>query len=49
MLIFRGNERPKGVNKAGNLEPHMIGVDLDNILEKLVEERFIIHFPMFFQ
>ena len=36
LLISSGNEIPKGFNKAGNLEPYMIGVDLDKILDKLV-------------
>ena len=44
ILINHGNELPKGVNKDGNLEPHAIGFDMENILEKLVKESFIIHF-----
>ena len=49
LIICRGNDDPKGVNKTGYLETHMIGVDLENILEKLVEERLNIYFPMCFQ
>ena len=44
LIISGGDERPKGVNEAGNIEPHMIGFDLENILDKLVEQIFIIHF-----
>ena len=49
ILICRAYERPKGVNKEGNLDPHTMGVDRENILKKLAKERFIIHFPMCLQ
>ena len=48
-LIYYGNVRPGRFNKDGNLEPNTIGVDLDNIQDKLVEESFIIHFHMCLQ
>ena len=49
LLIFFENKKPKVFNKDGNIETHEIGVDMDNILDKLVEAILIIHFPMYFQ
>ena len=49
ILIRRGYERQKGVNTDGNTELHSIGVDMENILDKLIKESFIIHFLMCFQ
>ena len=47
ILIRRGYDRHKGFNKDGNIEPHVIVVDLENILEKLIIYIFIFHFPVF--
>ena len=46
LLICFGNERPKVVNKEGNLETRAIGVDLENVLYKLAEDILNIHFPI---
>ena len=46
ILIRRGDERPELVNKDVNIEPHMIDVDLENILEKLIGDSLIIHFTI---
>ena len=46
ILIPRGDELPKVVNKSVYIEPHIIHVDLDKILEKLIEDSLIIHFTM---
>ena len=49
LLILCGDERPKGANKGGNIEPHAIGFGLDNTLEKMIKNISIIHLPMCLQ
>ena len=46
ILIRRGDYHPELVNKSVNIEPHMIDVDLENILEKLIGDSLIIHFTI---
>ena len=46
IFLYHGDERPKGVNKGGNLEPHAIVFGMENTLEKIAKNILIIHLPM---